>query len=62
MSSDGFANSPQSHFVAFIDNSNVLIIRDLLMDCESNRKEHIAVQNVTLALTCAHPPIIFLLF
>lgn len=56
-SGSGFANSPWSHFVAFIDNGNVLIIGDSLTDCESSRKEHIAIQNVPLALTCAHPPI-----
>lgn len=55
----GFANSRWSRFVAFIDNSNVLIIGDSLVDCESSRKEHIAVQNVPLTLTCTHPPIFF---
>lgn len=29
----------------------------MVADCESSRKEHIAAQNVPLALTCAHPPI-----
>lgn len=56
MSSSNFANSPQSCFIAFIDNGNVLIIGDSFMDCESSRKEHIVVQNVPLSPTCMHPP------
>lgn len=56
VSSSIFANSPQSLFVAFIDNSNVLIIGDSFTECESSRKEHIALQNVPLTPTCTHPP------
>jgi len=56
-SGGGFANSPQSCSVEFINNGNVLITGDLLADCESSRKEYIVVQNVPLALTCTHLPI-----
>lgn len=51
-SSSSFANSLWSHLIAFIDNSNVLIIGDSLADCESSRKEHIVVQNVSLTDMC----------